>query len=329
VLFDEDVFAGTGDSYIYIKRSSDDTTIEAMNANWPGGGGPVTFSGTSVTINPNSDLPAGTAVYVEIRNGAIKDGCDNYFPGISDKTVWNFTTVSADSSPPQIVSLGPADNSNDVVTSTNLTMVFDENVYQGSGMCTIQAIKTSDSSVLESFTYGDLSGWGTNTITINPDTDFPTNTPIHITVSQCFKDSSENYFVGFADSTTWNFTTASNPEIASTSPGINEPAYNLVGLKLIFNSPMYLDYFNEEMICRLESYTGTIVNQTSFETATISADGLEVTLPNFTLVYYGSSGSPVYCSIAGSVIKSQSSGQGRSSDYQFQFLMPGAPTFDM
>ena len=88
ITFHEDVRKGTGN--ILIKRSSDDVTLRTIDVTSPA----VTVAGAVVTINPPTDLPASTSYYVLIGSGTLEDLSGNAWVGISDTTVWDFTTTS-------------------------------------------------------------------------------------------------------------------------------------------------------------------------------------------------------------------------------------------
>ncbi len=61
----------------------------------------VTGNGTTaITIDPPSDLPSYTGVYINIDATAIDDLAGNSYAGISDGTTWNFTTGSCTNSRP-------------------------------------------------------------------------------------------------------------------------------------------------------------------------------------------------------------------------------------
>lgn len=78
--------------YIMIKKTSDNSTIEAILVT----GGLVTGSGTNtITINPTSDLANGIEYYVLVDVGAFEDAAGNEYAGISSATAWSFTTVSS------------------------------------------------------------------------------------------------------------------------------------------------------------------------------------------------------------------------------------------
>ncbi|NNU43715.1 Ig-like domain-containing protein [Ramlibacter montanisoli] len=118
LTFGENVFAGTGNIVV-----SDGTTSIAIAATDP----QVSFSGSTVTINPAADLALGTGYHVTIAAGAILDSFGNAHAGISDPTVLNFTTVAApDLTAPTLQSLATVDNG---ATST-ITLTFSEAVQR-------------------------------------------------------------------------------------------------------------------------------------------------------------------------------------------------------
>ena len=90
LTFNEAVMAGSG--HIEIHKSSDgslDRSIAVTDTSQ------VTFSGSSVTVNPNNDLAANTNYYLILASGVIKDLAGNNYAGISSATVFNFTTSQA------------------------------------------------------------------------------------------------------------------------------------------------------------------------------------------------------------------------------------------
>ena len=87
VTFNENVLIGSGN--ITIKNLSDATqsTIAITDASQ------VSVSGAVLTINPTVDLAVGKNYAIQIASTAITDATSGAFPGISDDTTWNFTTV--------------------------------------------------------------------------------------------------------------------------------------------------------------------------------------------------------------------------------------------
>ena len=96
IIFNESVTKNaTSSTFVTIKKTSDDSTFEAVDVS----GSQVTGSGSAViTINPTSNLAIGTAYYVQVDLGAFYNGTNEYYAGISDTSTWNFTASSITSS---------------------------------------------------------------------------------------------------------------------------------------------------------------------------------------------------------------------------------------
>ncbi|ADO77293.1 BspA family leucine-rich repeat surface protein [Halanaerobium praevalens] len=90
ITFNKNVTIGTGNVEIY---KADDTLVESIDVT---DSTKVTSSGTdTITIDPATTLEGATEYYVQIASGAFVDKSGNAYPGINDKTSWNFTTVDA------------------------------------------------------------------------------------------------------------------------------------------------------------------------------------------------------------------------------------------
>ncbi len=162
VTFDENIQTGSGN--ITIKKSSDDSEVEAIDVASPA----VTVSNAIVTVNPSSDLPDDEDLYVQIDNTAIEDLAGNTFAGISDNTTWNFTTV--DLTDPVISALSPMDETANVSVAANLVIDFDESVQAGAGNITIK--KLSDNSDVEVLDVTSLAVTVSNDmVTVDPTSD--------------------------------------------------------------------------------------------------------------------------------------------------------------
>ena len=81
-LFNEAVKQGTGTI----------TLLDAANGTIPS---TVTFAGSTVTINPVSDLATNAVYHVAVAAGAVLDIAGNAYAGITDATTLNFTTAGA------------------------------------------------------------------------------------------------------------------------------------------------------------------------------------------------------------------------------------------
>lgn len=131
------------------------------------------------------------------------------------------TNLDFDGTAPTIQSFSPADNATGVSPSANLVMTFTESVDAESG--SISIYKASDDSLVETIdvTSGQVTGTGTNTITINPAVTLTSSTGYYVTVAAtAFDDPSSNSFAGITASSTWNFTVADvgTPALVSVSP---------------------------------------------------------------------------------------------------------------
>jgi len=87
LTFDETIKKGTGN--ILLKRKSDDALIQTIDVN----AAAVVISGNSVSF-PVTTLVNGVAYYFTIDNTAFTDLANNNFAGISDNSVWSFTSSS-------------------------------------------------------------------------------------------------------------------------------------------------------------------------------------------------------------------------------------------
>ncbi|MCA9923957.1 MAG: lamin tail domain-containing protein, partial [Anaerolineales bacterium] len=90
VEFNESVQFGSGNITLHL--SSDDSVVEIFDV---ATSGQLSVSGSTVTIDPTSDLSNSTGYYVTIDNGAVEDLAGNPYQGFSGTGVWNFTTAGA------------------------------------------------------------------------------------------------------------------------------------------------------------------------------------------------------------------------------------------
>ena len=115
LTFSETVLPGSGNIVIRNSNGTIAQSIPVTNTNQ------VSFSGNQVTINPSSNLAAGSGYYVNIASGVIRDVAGNNYAGISNSTSFNFTTdasVSGGGGATPVTSLfsasdTPADTYND------------------------------------------------------------------------------------------------------------------------------------------------------------------------------------------------------------------------
>lgn len=87
LTFSEAVQAGSGDVVIRNDSGEEVRRIAITDTSQ------VSISGSVVTINPSQDLPGGSALSVSVAAGAIVDRAGNGFAGITDPSVFRFSTL--------------------------------------------------------------------------------------------------------------------------------------------------------------------------------------------------------------------------------------------
>ncbi|PQJ78549.1 T9SS type A sorting domain-containing protein [Polaribacter porphyrae] len=123
ITLNKEIVKGTGNIIIY--KSSDDSVFETINVNSSN----VTINSNTAVINPTLNFSAAEDYYVFIDNGALKDGRNNSFTGIADKTIWNFKTAGVQNQTITFNTLpnkifGDADFQLTATTSSNLSVSY-------------------------------------------------------------------------------------------------------------------------------------------------------------------------------------------------------------
>ena len=259
---------------IFLKKVSDNSIVESYATN----SSQLTFSTNTLTINPTADLAYLTDYYLEVGNTAVRDNSSNYYAGISGSTTLNFRSAP-DTVAPTVVTLNPADNLTTVGVNQNLVLTFSEVVNQGTGSISIKL--TSDNTTFESIPVSDarITGWGTNTITINPDGTFLGSVSYYVNIpSGAILDTAGNSYAGITSATAWNFTV-----LDSTPPVLNSITTNSTGTQVILT-------YNENLASTatylpISSGTGQQfdlkldgVSVKSRLTATVTVSGAQLTL---------------------------------------------------
>ncbi|WP_221405339.1 Ig-like domain-containing protein [Flexibacter flexilis] len=217
VTFSENIAKGTGN--ILIKKVSDNSVVQTIDVT----SAAVTISSATLTINPPSDLTAGTAYYVEIPATAVQDLAGNFYAGISGATAWNFTTAAADATAPTASSFSPTNGATSVAVNSDLAVTFSESIAKGTGNILIK--KVSDNSVVQTIDVTSAAVTVSSaTLTINPASDLAASTAYYVEIpATAVQDLSGNFFAGFSGSTTWSFTTVSASSNCDTESFTNIP----------------------------------------------------------------------------------------------------------
>ncbi|MCP3681343.1 MAG: hypothetical protein GY861_01510, partial [bacterium] len=202
ITFDEAV-RNTDDSALTDSNIDALITLKETNAS----GSNIAFDATVnagktvVTINPTNNLSSEQIVYVAI-GATVEDDADNTISASST------TFTAADIINPIVSTLSPADGATAVAVDLNLVITFAEGVDAETG--NIYLKKSSDNSTVETFDVtSDISGSGSDTITINPTSNLVSETGYYVQIdTTSFDDSSGNSYAGISDTATWNFTSA-------------------------------------------------------------------------------------------------------------------------
>ena len=275
LTFSENVDVESGN--ITIKKTSDDSAFETIDVT----SNKVTGTGTNtIEINPANTFASSTEYYVLIDATAFDDTIGNSYAGISSTTALSFT--SQDTGNPYLTSTAPAHQATAIAVDANIVLNFSENVDAESGNIVIK--KHSDDSIVETIdvTGGQVSGSGTNQITINPSADFDELTKYYIEIAAtAFDDTGGNSFVGIDNSSNkLRFTTedATNPTLSTSSPTDGATNVNtLSSLVLTFDEDIdaetggeiYL-YKSDDTLVKTYSVTDTdYVTRSSSSTYTV------------------------------------------------------------
>lgn len=187
--------------------------------------------GLNSSLSENGSANGTLTLAVETGSMAINAGDDTAHNGVSIPVVDQRSASRVgivDIGPyeyggvvgvPTVSLLSPLDESIGVSTTSNLVIEFNKEVDAETG--NIILYKSDDTLVEQFDVTSDISGSGTDTITINPSSDLAEQTSYYVQVdATAFDDASGDSFAGILDETTWNFTTAdeTNPSVSILSP---------------------------------------------------------------------------------------------------------------
>jgi hypothetical protein len=214
IYFNQNILKGTGN--VILRRYSDDSLVESFDVT----GTRVSVSNNVVTIDPTNNLEEGIMYYVEIPNTAFRNASNQFYAGTVNKDTWNFSTT--DNSPPIIVTLEPANNSQGVALNADLRMTFNEPVTKGSGTITL---RRTDNSLKQSLLVSNSRVVVNNSVVSIDIDDLEENTTYFVEMpATAFRDLSNNNFAGISGNATWRFAT-NVPTPPVTPPQAENPIY--------------------------------------------------------------------------------------------------------
>ena len=198
LTFSEAIVRGTGSIQIR-SGSANGTVFESFDA---ATSARLTLSGSTLIIDPSTDLGTSTRYFVTFVAGAIKDSAGNNYAGIK---TYDFTTAAPDTTAPTVTAFSPADEATSVAIGANIVVTFNELVQRGSGNIVIKTAAGVTVATYDAATSSNLSILG-NTLTIDPSTDLGYSTGYKVEFAAgSIKDITGNSFAG---TTSYNFTTA-------------------------------------------------------------------------------------------------------------------------
>ena len=157
-------------------------------------------------------VPSGEVVYCEKKyTDTLEGGITLKASQIAYSNMMYYASSvgGPDTTNPTLSSSSPANNATEIEVDSNIVLNFSEPVDAESGNIVIY--KESDDSVIETIdvTSGQVTGSGTNQITINPSSDLTSNTTFYIQIAAtAFDDASGNSYAGINDKTSLRFSTA-------------------------------------------------------------------------------------------------------------------------
>ena len=269
ITFDEPVYQGTGDVYIYESDGTPHTSVNVAD---------ITGYGTNtITIDPTGSFGSEIEYYVLIDAGAFIDGIGNNFAGIISTSYWTFT--SDDIIKPTVNSVSPVNGSIDVNVGTNLQITFSEPVFENIGNITIVDDDSGeDKEVIN--VEGPYVSVLANVVTIDPFFDLASSTNYHIIVDESsFRDASYNYFDGILGESEWAFITedVSVPEVVTLTPADDHSGVSLTAnLEILFSEEVIAIEGKEIVIMNASGPTEH--ERIDVESAKVNIDGDKVTI---------------------------------------------------
>lgn len=232
--FNEDIVIGSGN--ITVHRVSDNTIIKTFDIS----SSEVSIVNNKIIINPSTDFPYNTALYVNIDSGIVDDVHNNNFIGLDSSSLstgLRFTT-ERDLVPPSLVNFSPGTGITDVSVNTTIDFTFSEDVYVNNGNITIH--RSSNDIILQviNVTSPNVIISGRDVI-VNPIRDLPYELSVYVNIdSGSFKDNVNNRFVGLNSKTVSGiqFTT-----IASGTPRNDTPPTLISNLPILNETKVRLD----------------------------------------------------------------------------------------
>ena len=171
--------------------------------------GKVSYSETTATFDPSSELAYGSTVTARISTQATDLAGNN----LSGEYTWSFTTEQ-ESIPPEVSSTNPLNDAVDISSNSTVTATFSESMDETTINETTFTLSQGGTAVSGTVSYDGNS----NTATFKPSDNLALGTPYTATVTTGAKDLAGN---ALTDDYSWSFTTEKEsvpPEVTSVDP---------------------------------------------------------------------------------------------------------------
>jgi methionine-rich copper-binding protein CopC len=190
----------------------------------------------------NTNKVYGNIVFhkkLHLKNTLIK----NLF-GLAFLLIISFAQVFAASlpGPPFLSTSNPLDNATGVPTNSDITLVFNEDVYMNNSMATVELNCTGPGICASLVTFcSSFSGWGTNTLTFTTGGLFANKNYNFQVASNCVRDASMITWSGLTTTTDLNFSTGAGPATCTFANPCFTPADDAVDVDVATNLVIEVD----------------------------------------------------------------------------------------
>lgn len=193
-------------------------------------------TGTIVTFTPVSPFPANTTVFVS-ANG-LMDFAGNSNSGFSS----SFTTGGgADTTPPTVLSVAPANGASNVGLNSTVALTFSKSLLNGSVNGNTVGLFVGGSNLING---PNAISADNRTVTLRAGT-LPSGSVVTVVVTSGVQDLSGNHLADFSSQFTTAPVDTTNPSVVSQRPGIGAFGVPLnTNIALFLSEPMNLSTLN-------------------------------------------------------------------------------------
>lgn len=160
----------------------------------------------TATLIPETDLESSTTYTATITTDVqSSDG-----KSLASEKTWSFTTTNADTTPPEVESISPADEAGDIALNTTIYAVFSEELDESAINSSSFTLKKGNSLLNGTITYDSTN----KAVTFKPSNNLTANTTFTVTVKATIVDAAGN---PLASDYVWSFTTGGSGNITSVN----------------------------------------------------------------------------------------------------------------